>query len=61
MKEDKKSRNLKLLNDNQNSSSVNHKIINNNNNVSDKILKIDNDCKVNIYDSNLINFFKVNI
>ena len=56
MKEDKKSRNLKLLNDNQNNSSVNNKIINNNNNnVSDKILKIDNDCKVNIYDSNLIN------
>ena len=53
MKEDNKSRNILLLNNNQNISSNNIKSINNN--VSDKNIKMDNDFKVNIFDSNLIN------
>ena len=67
IKEDNKSRNLMLLNNNQNNSSVNINNINNNdninnnnnNNVSDKNIKMENDIKVNIYDSKLINIFKI--
>lgn len=43
-----------LLNNNQNSSSTNFNNINNNNH-SDKNIKIENDFKANIYESNLIN------
>ena len=54
IKENNKSRNLMLLNNNQNSSSTNFNNINNNNH-SDKNIKIENDFKANIYESNLIN------
>jgi hypothetical protein len=54
IKENNKSRNLMLLNNNQNNSSTNFNNINNNNH-SDKNIKIENDFKANIYESNLIN------